>query len=476
MQTAAAIELLEQSVQTFRADSMQEALIRVRRELGPDALIVHTRQIEQPPRFPWQKAKTVTEILAANLPDAPPPSLSSRPHSLEQGPAEGQRFKTNSQLEDNFDRKTSPQFPPQDDDVSLEFSSQARTVLQKSTPVKSPPTQKTPLLPLPEIESRSEGTSAKTNSLTKTSNLVSRTPDHLLPTPPDTNSHKQLEERLITLERMIAHLTKQLQQQDWTELTPEWSPLYDQLTSVEVEAKLARDLIHELRQSAQKLPMGTLEQKQLALRGLISAKLNCKPGLKLTPGKRTIAALIGPTGVGKTTTLAKLAASFTFRQGLKIGLITIDTYRIAAVDQLRTYAEIINIPMQVVSSQHELQEALKKYAHYDLVLIDTAGRSPHDELKVKELQALLNSVQVTETFLVMSAVSSLTHLEHTLKTFSPIGATSLILTKLDEHSHKGQLLNLLQKTNLPLSYITTGQDVPHDISPADPSHLTSFLF
>ncbi len=113
-------------------------------------------------------------------------------------------------------------------------------------------------------------------------------------------------------------------------------------------------------------------------------------------------ALVGPTGVGKTTTIAKLAANFRLRDGIRMGLVTVDTYRIAAVEQLRTYAEIIDLPMKVVTSPREMRRALEELQGLDLILIDTAGRSPRDELKIQELKSLLNEAQVDEVHLVLS--------------------------------------------------------------------------
>ena len=105
-----------------------------------------------------------------------------------------------------------------------------------------------------------------------------------------------------------------------------------------------------------------------------------------TPGRRRVVALVGPTGVGKTTTIAKLAANYRLRRSGASGLITVDTYRVAAVEQLRTYADIIDLPMEVVATPREMREAVARMSDLDLVLMDTAGRSPRDEVKIQELQ------------------------------------------------------------------------------------------
>jgi flagellar biosynthesis protein FlhF len=177
--------------------------------------------------------------------------------------------------------------------------------------------------------------------------------------------------------------------------------------------------------------------------------------------------LIGPTGVGKTTTIAKLAANFRLRDQHHVGLITVDTYRVAAVEQLRTYADIIDLPMEVVSTPREMRQAVERLAHLDLILLDTAGRSPRDNVQIQELKSLLAEAQPDETHLVLSSVTSTRALTKTAERFADVGADALVLTKLDEATGLGNLLPLLRSCRLPLSYVTNGQNVPDDIDQAD---------
>ena len=193
--------------------------------------------------------------------------------------------------------------------------------------------------------------------------------------------------------------------------------------------------------------------------------------IRLTPGKRRLVALVGPTGVGKTTTIAKLAANFRLREKRRVGLITVDTYRIAAVEQLRTYADIIDLPMRVVATPHEMREAVEAMSGLDLVLLDTAGRSPQDEVKLRELKLFLSEAQADEIHLVLSSTASTATLVRTAERFSALGTTALVLTKLDEAGALGSLLPLWRSCKLPLSYLTNGQNVPDDIAPADRRRL-----
>src|SRR5256885_1984087 len=184
------------------------------------------------------------------------------------------------------------------------------------------------------------------------------------------------------------------------------------------------------------------------------------------PGLRRVVALVGPTGVGKTTTVAKLAANFKLVHGLRPGLVTVDTYRIAAVEQLRTYAEIIDLPLAVANAPSEMKPALDELGDVDLVLIDTAGRSPRDEVKIRELADFLAEARPDEVHLVLSAVAGERSLRSAVERFSVVRADRLILTKLDEADGLGGVLAVLGHADRPVSYLTTGQAVPDDIEPA----------
>lgn len=189
---------------------------------------------------------------------------------------------------------------------------------------------------------------------------------------------------------------------------------------------------------------------------------------------RTIA-LIGPTGVGKTTTIAKLAATFKLKQGKKVGLITMDTYRIAAVEQLRTYAGIIGLPLKVVNTAEQLSEALEEYKGLDAVLIDTAGRSQKASDKLGELKQVLASAQPHEVHLVLSSTVSQKVLLQTIERFSAVEADRIIFTKLDEAVTGGVLLNVAKRVGKKVSYVTTGQEVPHEIEPGCSDRLASLV-
>jgi flagellar biosynthesis protein FlhF len=180
-------------------------------------------------------------------------------------------------------------------------------------------------------------------------------------------------------------------------------------------------------------------------------------------GEQKIIFFIGPTGVGKTTTLAKIAANFVLHNKSDVGLITADTYRIAAVDQLKTYSEILNIPIEIIYETEEIYSALSKLESKELILIDTAGRSHKDTKQMEELKELISSVNYKEIFLVLSASTDWNTLKSILQQYRFIEDYKIIFTKLDECHSYGNILNTTYLTKKSISYFTNGQNVPDDI-------------
>lgn len=185
--------------------------------------------------------------------------------------------------------------------------------------------------------------------------------------------------------------------------------------------------------------------------------------------------VIGPTGVGKTTTLAKLAANMVLTEKKKVGLITSDTYRIAAVEQLKTYSEIIGVPLSIIYTPAEILNAIENYNDKDLVLVDTAGRSHKDKYQLMELKTLIKSSINYEVYLVISATTKFSDCIEIIKNYSFLDEYKLLFTKLDETSAFGVILNVAYITKKPISYITTGQSVPDDIEIADNSKIINCL-
>ncbi|MDB4331660.1 flagellar biosynthesis protein FlhF [bacterium] len=214
------------------------------------------------------------------------------------------------------------------------------------------------------------------------------------------------------------------------------------------------------------------------LRQIISTSLQISGPILPCDGQKVVA-VVGPTGVGKTTTIAKLAAGFHLNEKKKVGLVTIDTYRIAAIQQLSAYSEIMGLPMEVVESAGQMRDALKRLDSMDLVFIDTTGRSPRSESGISELTSLMDVAQPEETLLVLSCASSLSSSKLAMRGFAPLNPTSIVLTKLDEACRAAgvitQLVSGRHGESLPLSYLTDGQRVPEDITAASSNTVTDRL-
>jgi len=188
-----------------------------------------------------------------------------------------------------------------------------------------------------------------------------------------------------------------------------------------------------------------------------------------------IICFIGPTGVGKTTTIAKIAADFMLREDKKVGLITSDTYRIAAVEQLKTYAGILNIPIEVVESASELTHAMEVLSDCDIVLMDTAGRNYQQKQYIEELEALLSDKNKVQINLVLSLTSKYEDMKKIVDNFQTIVMDELLLTKMDETSSSGAILNLIHHYSIPIRYIANGQSVPDDIFTVTPELIADFV-
>jgi len=193
-------------------------------------------------------------------------------------------------------------------------------------------------------------------------------------------------------------------------------------------------------------------------------------------GRQIIAAFIGTTGVGKTTTIAKLAAQLMFTAKRKVGLISIDNYRIGAMEQLKTYASILGIPCFPAFNRKDLLFALKRMGGRDVVLIDTAGQSHYDKPRITELKNMIAGDPFISSHLLMSVSTTDSEMSKAATNFSPLEFQSYIFTKIDEAERCGSVINQIMKLPLPISYITTGQNVPEDIERANKKRILNLLF
>lgn len=409
-------------IKTYRAATMHEALAMVRRDLGPEAAVLHTREVPVNRLWGWIRGARQIEVTASasvNVPSRLPKKLAVEPDV------------TYEALNDPGTVENQPGTA-----MSSGRVLPARPGRSPASPISGPPAfQPSPAPAFPE----------------------------------------EVKGQLSDLQTMLHELCRQTRKGGQRDLPETLFRLFTDLIEADLGEELARELVERVRGEASATEMTDPMLVKARVARTIESEIHTSGPIAITPGRRRVVALVGPTGVGKTTTIAKLAANYRLKQKRNVGLITVDTYRIAAVEQLRTYAEIIDLPMHVVSTPREMREAVRRMNAMDLVLMDTAGRSPKDGIKIQELKAFLTEAGADEVHLVLSSVASARTLDQTAERFAAVGTNRLILTKLDEATGLGNLLPMLRSSKLPLSYLTNGQNVPDDIETAEPERLARLI-
>lgn len=388
-------------IRQYTAGTMQEARLKIKMDLGPDAVILHTRSFKKGGLF-GLFGKDMVEVLAAiDTPELGGSVATKRPTAAEELTAR---------------------------------IAQANAASASS--------------------SRATGANLATGSSAEVA---------------------EIKEAVGEVKRMLGTVVEQLDGGTGKLAGGPFARLYEQLVRAELAAPLAKDLVARLQAK------GQTELGAEALRSLepmIAEWVSCSGAIEPPSGavvRPKIVALVGPTGVGKTTTIAKLAANFRLIHQRSVALITIDTYRVAAVEQLRTYGDIIGIPVEVVVTPGGLREAITRFSSMDVILIDTAGRSPSNRMHLHELKGFLDFPQAKEVHLVLSATTNLTNLARTSASFAPVGIDRLIFTKIDESASFGALVSTAHELGKPISYLTTGQSVPDDIRTAEPAAIARML-
>lgn len=285
---------------------------------------------------------------------------------------------------------------------------------------------------------------------------------------------EEIQEMKSLMEEMLNQMEHQREAKNYP---PPVQKVFQQLLDSEVEEKVAHRLVKDLLKQC---PDGNFADTGTACETLEKSilKLLKRPrpiNFKKKDDRQQAIALVGPTGVGKTTTIAKLAATFAIVDKKKVALITADTYRVAAVEQLKTYGEIIGIPVEVIYTAQELTQAMARHKEKDLILIDTAGRSHRNTVQMAELKTLMDAAQPTVTYLVLSATTKYRDMLDIADSYVDFSVNAMIFTKLDETSSLGAVLNIVNKTQKYLSYVTVGQNVPDDIEVADPVKIARMI-
>lgn len=400
------------NIKTFQAEDMRSGMTRVKEELGPNAIILGTKNI--PGRYGVPQMIEITAALDDE--DVPPPSRKKilKPASVKTA------------------RKTAPETGSTLEELKNEIASVKRI-----------------------LSSHHEAGIGAVNGLRQAAGMA---------------------EELENLKSMLSFMMENSDFYKGTGLEPNYLACYRRMVERGVDREFAMKLAHETRESVP----GNREPDMRSLVTLMIGKIKdamitSGPITPLENGSPRIISLIGPTGVGKTTTAAKIAARLVM-DGKKAGFITIDTYRIAAVEQLRTYAGILDVPVEVATSPEELADAVDKLGEMDVIIIDTAGRSQHDWKKLSELGTFLKAGPDIENLLVLSAAADTAAINEAVRNFGKMDVAGIIFTKMDETSKPGVVITQNFKTGVPIVYCTAGQRVPEDIETASAQKIAALLF
>jgi flagellar biosynthesis protein FlhF len=400
-------------IRTYQAENMQKALKLVRRDLGSQAIIVTTKSFGKTKRTGGAGGQGGVEVVAAI----------------------------------DYDLDSS----------ALEAKDFSQLITNSVSPANNMPGKKHLLKGIPH----------ERNASKEMVRGVSRLSEN-----PETDS---IAAELKELKWMTQFLVRKTGEINHKHLPEELFRLSCQMLKQEVCEELVLKLMGALQQE---LSPEALSDKNQVKKGLISRmkqELPLSGPLDVRPGTAKVAAFVGPTGVGKTTTVAKLAAREGLSNKKKVALVSIDNYRIAALEQLRIYATIMDLPFKAVSSPEELERTLAHFADKDLILIDTAGRSQRDNSHLTEIKQFLRQSFPVEIYLVMSVTHKENNLSAISRQYGLLPIDRLIFSKLDESCTYGAMLNQLARIKKPLSYLTTGQKVPEDIEIATQERIVSLL-
>jgi flagellar biosynthesis protein FlhF len=291
----------------------------------------------------------------------------------------------------------------------------------------------------------------------------------------DREGWSAVEEDLRGVRRLMGTLVKNDRDLFVEQMTAPLKAAYDWLLDTGLASDVAFSVVQQLHVDLPLEGQQLAETLRAALLALIAREIRISGPVLDEDGTSKAVMLVGPSGVGKTTTVAKLAAHYALEQKRKVALITLDTYRVAAVEQLRVYGTILGLSVDVALTCEDLAGLLRRRRSADLILIDTAGRSPLDQTAMRELKKVVGPNRQVEAHLLLSAATREADLTVILDRFMTLPVKSLIFSKLDETTQYGSLLNVLQRTGLPLSYLSTGQRVPEDLELATPQLLAEVL-
>jgi flagellar biosynthesis protein FlhF len=407
-------------VKKYLVDSMPEALQKIKQELGKNAVILNTKEVRIGGFMGMFGRRRIEVIAAIDDPLA---------------------FQTNVTAPINQSHTAVPVAAAQEMSNPNRLSETAKELTSKAAVIPTP-----------------QQAIYRSSSVA----VLDADPDH----------REEMLQEITSMKTMIQKLFMQKSQFD------SLPDVIQKVAQLLLEQEVSEDIVCKMISDLTELhgDLTSLSEEQ-AIEFTKQYLIGCLQNSSVTeePDSKQIIQFVGPTGVGKTTTIAKLAADYMLKKKRKVGFITSDTYRIAAVDQLRTYANILNIPLEVVSSAGEMKKALENLQSCDIILMDTAGRNYRNDLHVSELRSLLGKDSKSETILVLSLTSKYSDMIAITEQFKKIKLDKVLFTKADETHSYGAIVNLAQRYSLELSFLTYGQNVPDDITTADSGQVADLI-
>ncbi|MBI3993395.1 MAG: flagellar biosynthesis protein FlhF [Candidatus Lambdaproteobacteria bacterium] len=425
-------------IKRYRGADMQEALQRAKEDLGADAVILSTRQVRGGSGTFGLFGKPMMEVTAARDTDGgeltPDMALAG---------SGGPKGRLHQMIRN---RGTSPS--------EHEFVRQMMAKGQAETQSLLTPLQDE----IQELRGLLQATSESTRNGLR-----------------DEAAVRQIRSEMGEIRQLLQNLSMQSAGMRDANYPENLVVLFQQLIFNGMEEKFARRLIEESMKNIPSTEIHDFSYVKIFLARMLMKIIKVSGGLAGGPGKRTIAALVGPTGVGKTTSVAKLASEQLLKYRRQVALITVDTFRIAAVEQLKVYAKIMGVPITVVNTKDEMRAAIDKFKQADVILIDTGGRSQRDDLQMSEIYTLFRGADDINIILALSATTKDSDLTEVTRRFGEIPLSAVMFTKLDESTTFGSLFNHAIRFKLPFAYLTTGQKVPEDIEVASKERLVDLL-
>ena len=424
------------NLKRYRVKNIKEALAFIKRDLGPDALIVSTRQVKEGKGAFGMFGKTMLEVTAAAS-EAKKPS--ARAKAVDTKAVETYRH-----------------------DSEISEASMANTFLTPKNKSALSISDETRKMMLP-IQKELQGIRLTLGDLSNQSDGLN---NHMM---------GQLKNELGEMRHMLHILASRSNSLSEPDLPENLLLLYQQMKFSGLEEKFARRIVLEAQRNMTEDDAENYSYVKIFIARMLMKIIKITKGLEGLKPQQKIVALLGPTGVGKTTTVAKIASEQMTKYKRKVALISVDTIHSSAVRQIRSFAKMIKAPISVVNDKSEMNKAISSYEDYESIIIDTDGCSQRNEKQLLEMREFFDERGRIHNYLVLSATSKDSDMNEVTRKFGSMPIDSIIFTKLDESAAYGSLFNHAIRFKKPLSYLSVGQKIPEDIEVASKERLVDLL-